>query len=111
MPKLDPGRLIRHARDLIDDSKTMCERSRHKSKKANASKRFLRHHAPNPTRLAASTRSSTNATVTHIEQQPSFPFRHKPHTQPCHTSPTKSGNGLRMVTDLVGRTGTDTTFG
>jgi len=34
MPKLDPGRLIRHARDLIDDSKKMCERSRHAVEKS-----------------------------------------------------------------------------
>jgi len=34
MPELDTGRLIRHARDLIDDSKKICERSHHAVEKS-----------------------------------------------------------------------------
>ena len=34
MPKLDLGRLIRHAQELITESKEICERSRHAVEKS-----------------------------------------------------------------------------
>ncbi len=46
MPELDTGRLIRHARDLIDDSKKICERSRHAVEKSKRLKQII--DVPNP---------------------------------------------------------------
>ena len=46
MPKLDLGRLIRHARDLIDDSKKICERSRYAVEKSKRLKQII--DVPNP---------------------------------------------------------------
>jgi len=59
MPKLDPGRLIRHARDLIDDSKKLCERSRHAIERSKRLKQII-DGIQDPTIPAASIRSSTN---------------------------------------------------
>ena len=46
MPKLDLGRLIRHAQELITESKGICERSRHAVEKSKRLKQII--DVPNP---------------------------------------------------------------
>jgi hypothetical protein len=57
MPKLDPGRLIQEAQELIAASKDLCARSRHAIEKSEQLEEIF--------------------TGCHIEQQPSFPPRPK----------------------------------
>ncbi len=46
MPELDTGRLIRHARDLIDESKKICERSRRRRRKKQTPRRDFHSITP-----------------------------------------------------------------
>jgi len=68
MPELDTGRLIRHAQELITESKGICERSRHAVEKSKRLKQIIDVPTPRPERTRRKRSLKDIAS-------PLFPFR------------------------------------